>query len=198
MDKFQTLREKDNPSNNVYPNVKSQNIPSDAITSEKIVDGAVTLSKLASSSVNSSKIVPEAVTGDKIAPNAVSSSRLASNAVTTPKITDEAITEPKLNIKTNTLALYMIEKGISPANNTPAELANAFGRIIKSMDALVLSIYLETSALVVAPVFLSKSASTPSWVFGYDFATIYNATSVSDVTNFLTGIAQFIHIVYID
>ena len=198
MDKFQTLREKDNPSNNVYPNVKPQNIPSDAITTEKIVDGAVTGGKIANYTITSSKIVPEAVTGDKIAQNAVSSSRLASGAVTTPKIVNEAITEPKLNIKSTTLPLYMTEKGISPANNTPAELADAFGRIIKSMDALVLSVYLQTNALVVAPVFLCKDASRAKWIFGYDFSTIYQASTTQEVTDFLTGIANFIHIVYID
>lgn len=198
MDKIQTLREKDNPSNNVYPNVLPQNIPANAITTAKIVDEAVTSNKIAPISITSAKIVPEAVTGDKIASGAVSSSRLASNSVTTAKIVDEAITEAKLSVKNSTLPLYMIDKGISPANNTPAELASAFERIIKSRDALVLSVYLETNALVVAPVFLSKSASTPKWVLGYDFSTIYQATSVQEVTDFLIGIAQLIHIVYID
>lgn len=43
---LQTLRKKNDTSVEVYPNIKSDNIPADAITTAKILDGAVTEDKL--------------------------------------------------------------------------------------------------------------------------------------------------------
>lgn len=43
---LQTLRKKNDTSVEVYPNIKSDNIPADAITTAKILNGAVTYDKL--------------------------------------------------------------------------------------------------------------------------------------------------------
>lgn len=53
---LQTLRKKNDTSVEVYPNIKSDNIPADAITTAKILDGAVTEDKIGTGSVTSSKI----------------------------------------------------------------------------------------------------------------------------------------------
>lgn len=116
MDKYQTLREKDNPSNNVFPNIRAQNIPSgavtsakigtgevyatnlhdDAVTTPKIADGAVTSLKITDGNVTSSKIADGAVTRSKIVNNAVNADKLEDLAVTTSKIESQAVTFTKL------------------------------------------------------------------------------------------------------
>lgn len=107
MDKYQTLREKDNPSNNVYPNIQSQNIPdgavttakiaSNAITNAKIANNAVTGAKIADASISSAKIGNVAITEAKIATGAVSESKIATSAVTESKLSANAVTRDKIN-----------------------------------------------------------------------------------------------------
>lgn len=99
MDKYQTLREKDNPSNNVYPNIKSQNIPSLAITTDKLAPNAVTAGKIGNYEVSTLKIAPNAVTEPKIASGAVTTTKIADNAITANKIADGEVTRAKLNQK---------------------------------------------------------------------------------------------------
>lgn len=99
MDKYQTLREKDTPTNNVYPNIKAQNIPSSAITASKIASGAVTASKIGNEAVQAQHLSPACVEHNAIALDAVESAQIASNAVTTAKIADDAVTLAKINMK---------------------------------------------------------------------------------------------------
>ncbi len=66
---LQTLRKKNDTSVEVYPNIKSDNIPSGAVTEAKINDGAVTENKIGSGAVTSSKIGDGAVTLDKVEDN---------------------------------------------------------------------------------------------------------------------------------
>lgn len=200
MDKFQTLREKDNPSNNVYPNVKSQNIPSDAITTEKIVDGAITLSKLASSSVNTSKIVPEAVTGDKLATGAVTSTRLASNAVTSQKISNQAVTERKLNIKQLSFIDWCAFQG-EMQNLTWQDLGIAFAHLITQTYGLTISLHYETGANQREQVFLGVDASgAPYWYKSGDFTEQNFISADADVVTFMGagGDGNNIFVTFID
>lgn len=99
MDKYQTLREKDNPENLVYPNIKGPNIPSSSITSSKIADFNVTESKIAQNAVSTGKIVNGAVTNDK----------LGNNSVTTAKIQDESVTSEKLKLENDDVRSQTIE-----------------------------------------------------------------------------------------
>lgn len=91
MDKYETLREKNTPTNNVYPNIKAQNIPSSAITASKIASGAVTASKIDNLAVQTAHIANGAVTEDKIDGLAVTTGKIASLAVTNAKIADGAV-----------------------------------------------------------------------------------------------------------
>lgn len=96
MDKFQTLREKTNPSNNVYPNIQTQNIPDGGVSTAKIADDAVTTAKIGVEEVTASNIAPNAVTSVKIANNAVTSDKIGTSAVTSTKIASQAVTTAKI------------------------------------------------------------------------------------------------------
>ena len=96
MDKFQTLREKENPANNVYPNIQTQNIPDSGVTTAKIADSAITTVKLSTGSVTTAKIDSNAVTSGKIATGAVTEGKIAIGAVTESKIVDGAVSYIKL------------------------------------------------------------------------------------------------------
>lgn len=63
---LQTLRKKNDTSVEVYPNIKSDNIPANAVTTAKILDGAVTTAKIGDGSVTTAKIGDGAVTLDKV------------------------------------------------------------------------------------------------------------------------------------
>lgn len=97
MDKFQTLREKDNPSNNVYPNIQGQNIPSSAVTTDKIADDAITRAKIASKAISSSEIDDGGVSATNLASNSVTTAKISSGAVTTSKIDAGAVTTAKID-----------------------------------------------------------------------------------------------------
>ena len=105
-DKITTLHPKGDLATNVYPNIKQENIPNDAITTDKIVNSAVTESKIANNSVTENKIANASISSVKIKNNAIEnakiknlaidSSKLANNSVTTDKINNDAVTEYKI------------------------------------------------------------------------------------------------------
>lgn len=97
MDKYQTLREKDNPSNNVYPNIKAQNIPSSAISASKVASGAITSTKIAVGAVQQSHLSPNAVSTSAVEDGSITSSKIANNAITNAKIANGAITGAKID-----------------------------------------------------------------------------------------------------
>lgn len=99
MDKLQTLREKDNPENNVFPNIKTGNIPDAGITTAKINDGAITTAKIASS----------AVTSAKLASNAVTTGKIADSAITNGKLANASVSLSKLGISNNTLPTALLQ-----------------------------------------------------------------------------------------
>ncbi len=94
-DLIKTLKSSET-GNDVYPNIKPDNIPSDAITSAKINDGAVTTDKLADTSVTTAKIHNGAVTTAKIEDEGVSTAKIGNLAVTTAKIDTGAVTSAKI------------------------------------------------------------------------------------------------------
>lgn len=104
---LQTLRKKNDTSVEVYPNIKSDNIPADAITTAKILDGAVTTAKLNDGSVTTAKINDGAVTNDKLDDNiknavnsfnAIYDADLGELSVDTLDVTDDAQIGGNLNI----------------------------------------------------------------------------------------------------
>ena len=64
-----TLKEKGTPTNSVYPNIKSDNIPDNAVTSPKIADGSITTTKINDGAVTTTKINDGAVTINKLENN---------------------------------------------------------------------------------------------------------------------------------
>lgn len=127
MDKLQTLREKDNPSNNVYPNILTGNIPNKGVTRAKIDDNAIDTQQLATQSVTEAKIFDNAVSTDKI----------QDNAVTTGKIANAAITQNKLGL--NAVGTYNIEASAV----TNAKIANNSVTFIKAKKTInTLDVYL--------------------------------------------------------
>lgn len=65
-----TLKEKGTPTNSVYPNIVSDNIPNNAITNTKIADGSITTNKIVDGAITTNKIVDGAITINKLENNA--------------------------------------------------------------------------------------------------------------------------------
>ena len=82
-----TLHEKGTPANEIYPNIKGENIPDNAITTPKVNNNAITSAKIQDGAIITSKIDDGAVTTTKI----------VNNAITTNKINDGAVTFDKLS-----------------------------------------------------------------------------------------------------
>lgn len=71
-----TLHEKGNPSNEIYPNIKGENIPDNAITTLKVSDNAITNEKINDGAISTSKIQNGAITGNKIPNGTISNTKL--------------------------------------------------------------------------------------------------------------------------
>lgn len=94
---IQTLRKKNDASVEIYPNIKADNIPANAVTTAKINDGAVTTAKINDGSVTTAKINDGAITTAKINDGAITTAKISDDAITTAKISDNAITTSKIN-----------------------------------------------------------------------------------------------------
>lgn len=116
-DLITTLKEK-GTNNNVYPNIKHENIPSQTITNDKIANNAITTNKIADNAITTPKINNRAITEAKIDFSAITTTRLANECVTTPKVKDGAITPDKLSF-----GLY--EHNIVIANQTGDRYVNS-------------------------------------------------------------------------
>lgn len=53
---YETLKKKNDPSVEVYPNIEAQNIPSNAVDTSKINDGAITTNKISDEAVTYNKL----------------------------------------------------------------------------------------------------------------------------------------------
>ena len=92
-----TLHKKGDASVDVYPNIKSDNIPNGAITNAKIADNAISTAKLQDTSVTTAKIADGAIGFTKIEDGAVTSTKIQDGAITDEKIENETITPSKLS-----------------------------------------------------------------------------------------------------
>lgn len=154
---IQTLRKKNDTSVEVYPNIKSDNIPAGAIitdkisntavTTEKIYDGAVTSDKLDTASVTTAKLDTGAVTTTCLADLSVTTAKLNDSAVTTAKINNDAVTSVKLADNS------VITDKIADGNITIDKLDN-------SLKNAVLSASVKKHKIVVTLVDVNSATST--------------------------------------
>ncbi len=101
-----TLHPKGSLTDNLYPNILSDNIPDAAINTAKIADGSITSAKIGNyevkstnlddDSVSTAKLIDQSVTNTKLSDNSISSGKIRSNAVTTAKIADANVTTAKI------------------------------------------------------------------------------------------------------
>ena len=125
-----TLHEKNNPSNKIYPDIKSENIPENAVTTpkltnnavtgEKINDGSISTAKIQDGAVTTTKIANGSITGEKIADGSITTNKLGDGAVTTTKIADGSITTNKLgdgSVTPQKMGFHLYEHNIIVANN---------------------------------------------------------------------------------
>ena len=95
-DLIKTLKSSET-GDNVYPNIKEDNIPSGAVKTAKLDDESVTTDKLGTMAVTTAKIDTGAVTTAKINDSAITTIKLNDGAVTTAKISDGAVTSAKIS-----------------------------------------------------------------------------------------------------
>lgn len=116
-DIIQTLQLKDDPTTKVFPRIKSDGIPSgavttdkiddDAITTAKVADGAITTAKLSNNAVSTSNIQGSAVVAGKIADGAITEAKIDNGAVTRTKIANNAVNKGKMAVYTINWLLYL-------------------------------------------------------------------------------------------
>ena len=95
-DLIKTLKSKNDNTINIYPNVKSENIPDSAITNSKIQDNAISTSKIQDNAISTSKIQDNAISTSKIQDSAITTSKINDNSISTSKIQDASITTSKI------------------------------------------------------------------------------------------------------
>lgn len=90
-----TLKTRTN-QDNVFPNIRSGNIPSGAVTTQKIADGAVTAAKIADGAITNDKIAAGAIYNNNIVDGEIDSEKLAYASVGTNQLQDGSVTIDKL------------------------------------------------------------------------------------------------------
>ena len=93
-----TLKKKGDISVDIYPNIKAENVPNNAIDENKIADNSITTNKIVDASITTNKILDSAVTTNKILDSAVTGSKITDASITNIKIVDNSITKNKLNV----------------------------------------------------------------------------------------------------
>lgn len=199
MDKYQTLRERDNPSNNVYPNIQSKNIPTGAITAVKIANDAVTTvkinglsvttAKLANNAVTEAKIDDAAVTTAKLAASAVTTAKLDSSAVTTPKIAGGAVTHAKLNLVTVNLKTYLTENNF---DGTASHLCNLVFQFLDEHYVIRCYLYIANDMLKQLLPITEISASETSF-----YPVVSTIDTDAAAATFYAGDAENIYFTYL-
>ena len=112
---------------NVYPNIKTNNIPDSGVTTQKIADNAVTTNKILDNAVTSNKIPNGAITELKLANYCVDENNIINGAVSERCLDNEVVTTSK----------------IGPGAVTHAKLANnsVYGDTIYSDNRTLWSLY---------------------------------------------------------
>lgn len=176
-DLIKTLKSSET-GNDVYPNIKPDNIPSDAITNAKISDGAVTTDKLASDSVTTAKIHNGAVTTAKIEDESVSTAKIGALAVTTAKIDTGAVTSNKL--ADSSVTGTKINDGAVSYNKLASALKNLIGDkqdkidSTHKLDADLVDDSTSTNKFVTATDKTTWSGKQDALVSGTNIKTINN------------------------
>lgn len=80
-DVITTLKRKGDSTTSIYPNIKTNNIPSGAVTSVKLASNSVTNPKIVDNAITTEKIYDGAVTNEKLADYSVDRDKLADNCV---------------------------------------------------------------------------------------------------------------------
>ena len=95
-DIIQTLQLKDDPNTKVFPRIKTEGIPSEAVTSDKLASNSVIASKIADNAIQSRHFAPGAVNNSALSNGSVDTDKLNTDAVTSGKILNGAVTREKL------------------------------------------------------------------------------------------------------
>ena len=227
MDKYQTLKEKDNPSNNVYPNIATQNIPDSGVTTAKIIDGGITTAKIEDGGVSTTKIANDAVTSGKIADGAVTTAKLGSRAVTGAKIALFTITSSNIggraivsdNIADNGIIARNIVNGAVVRRHLSltrmpldellhdtynvtdlVSLAVAIRSILRRDSSFAIAInFVPSSTNEIAPVaFMVDASNMVSWWKADDTASLNDIVDDAGVTAFLAGDAKNIEVLLLN
>lgn len=156
-----TLHKKDDPTVDVYPNIKHENIPSLTITDDKIANNAIITNKLSDNSVTNPKIANRAITEAKIDFMAITTTRLANECVTNMKVKDGEISSEKLNFRLYE-HIYNCQCS-SPSTNFVIKFTSTH---IPFTSSLELFEYLHTTYGMDAPVAINKNGNL-SDIFGY-------------------------------
>lgn len=109
-----TLHEKGTPENEIYPNIKGENIPDNAVTTPKVYNNAITSAKIQDGAITTSKIDDGAVTTAKIVNNAITTNKINDGAITTSKIDDGAVNTAKM--ANNSITQVKLQNGIINAD----------------------------------------------------------------------------------
>lgn len=133
-----TLHKKNDLTVDVYPNIKSENIPTGAVTTDKLDNGAVTTTKINDGAVTTAKINDGAVTTVKISDSAVTTAKINDSAVTTAKINDSAVTTAKINDEAVTTA--KLRDGAVSFDKIDNDLQSRFGNLDIKRHKLVFSL----------------------------------------------------------
>lgn len=147
-DIYTTLKTRTN-QDDVYPNIRVNNIPNGsivadkiangAVTNVKIADGAVTSAKIANGAVDTAQIAPEAISHEKLKFNSVDDDNIADGSITTAKIADGAVTNNKVGDYSLTLVKFNInERSLSDIWNTYCG-GNDFHNFCLAMETIMTS-----------------------------------------------------------
>lgn len=102
-----TLHDKQDNTIDIYPNIKKENIPNNAIETAKINDSAVTRAKINNGAINTAKIDDGAITNDKIALATITNDKLANATITGSKIAVGTISDN--NIGDGTISVNKLD-----------------------------------------------------------------------------------------
>ena len=212
-DLIKTLHKKGDNTVNVYPNIKSENIPDGAITTAKINDNAVTTakisnnaitySKLAGSSVTSAKIENGAVTNSKLGAGSVTADKISSEAITTAKLFDRAVTTAKIEngaVTTDKLGNFSVTSAkIATGAVTNSEIANGAVDNDKIEDGSIqptkLADRLYTHAI---KVHLKDTVSNVTFFLGFNILSKSDSSLILQFSDLLDALKPFEKIVVSD
>ena len=136
-----TLKTRTN-QDNVFPNIRSANIPDGGVTTAKIANEAIDHNKLAEYAVWNGNIRNRTIEANKIAQYAITDNELHGSCVTTNKIADQAVTYEKLgmssvhdeNIAEDSVGI----RELLIREESLYELASEFGQTVDFINAVAL------------------------------------------------------------